>query len=156
MVSRLQSKGGGGSVASPDEIKEILSAATRKDKKPKKETQKKVEPKKEIPNEVKKKAAKVDPIEEILQKYPPRPVEIEEKPLTKSVGRGKVRTVQEQDELLAVLENVWKSMPDMRFCQLIDCIYSLVPIRDELFYVEDDSFKSALEEFGRIHYPDRE
>jgi len=48
-------------------------------------------------------------------------------------------------KILKRIEKVWIRYPDMRLCQLLDCIRVMYQIPD-LFYVEDERLVEKLEE----------
>lgn len=48
------------------------------------------------------------------------------------------------DEILNELREVWTTCPDLRLCQLIVNVVNPKEPTPEVFYVEDDEFRSRL------------
>lgn len=48
------------------------------------------------------------------------------------------------DEILNELREVWTSNPDLRLCQLIVNVVNPKQSSPEVFYIEDDEFRSRL------------
>lgn len=65
-----------------------------------------------------------------------------------------MRDPERIDLIIELLRETWKNTTDLRFCQLISSItYPLTYKGKSLFYVEDDEFKKAIEEFKTSHNP---
>lgn len=47
------------------------------------------------------------------------------------------------DYVLGLLRKVWETIPDLRFCQLMEILKNYMGV-DDLFYIEDDKFAQCI------------
>ena len=62
---------------------------------------------------------------------------------------NKTRNPERIEPLLEKLKETWKTMPDMRFCQLVQNIAFSVTGREDNFYLEDDKFLEAIDSWNK-------